>query len=107
MTVTKNGKRMGRPLGSKNKPKDATNSRINNQSKLIAELNRQLQQKSQECATQNIAVARLVEELDDTRGGIMELRKQLSEAQIAVLDGVAVIRYLEKKIYDLVKAEQK
>lgn len=107
MTVTKNGKRMGRPLGSKNKPKDATNSRINNQSKLIAELNRQLQYKSQECSIHNVSIARMVEEIDDNKGIIQDLRKQLAEAQIAVLDSVAVIRYLEKKIYDLVKGEQK
>jgi uncharacterized coiled-coil protein SlyX len=107
MTLSKNGKRMGRPAGSKNKPKGVVNDRINNQSKLIAELNRQLQAKSQECSMQNMSAEILAEKLDEVRDSNDDLRRQLAEAQIAVLDGVAVIRYLEKKVYDLVKAEAK
>ena len=107
MTLSKNGKRMGRPLGSKNKPKVVVNDRINNQSKLIAELNRQLQTKSQECSMQNISTEVLAEKLDEFRDANDDLRRQLAEAQIAVLDGVAVIRYLEKKIFDLIKADTK
>lgn len=100
MTLSKNGKRIGRPLGSKNRTKVKQDNRRLNQAKVIGELEERLFKLEYE----NFQFCQ-ERELDAQK--IQQLRKDLAEAQIAVLDGVAVIRYLEKKVYDLVKAEQK
>ena len=100
MTLSKNGKRLGRPRGSKTKPVAPKDNRRLNQAKIISELEGRVAQYD----FANCTMRREINMLNDT---VTKLRKELAEAQIAVLDGVAVIRYLEKKVYDLVKAEQK
>lgn len=100
MTLSKNGKRIGRPRGSKTKPVQPKDNRRLNQAKIIGDLELRIAQ----CDFANSSMHREVNLLNDT---VQRLRKELAEAQIAVLDGVAVIRYLEKKVYELVKAEAK
>ena len=97
MTLSKNGKRLGRPRGSKTKPVTPKDNRRLNQAKLISELEGRLAQYD----FANSSMRREINMLNDT---VQKLRKDLAEAQIAVLDGVAVIRYLEKKIVDLLEA---
>ena len=99
MTLSKNGKRLGRPRGSKNKPVLPKDNRRLNQAKIISDLENRLA----EYDYANMHMRQETKLLNDT---VQKLRKDLAEAQIAVLDSVAVIRYLEKKIYDLVKAEK-
>lgn len=99
MTLSKNGKRLGRPRGSKTKPVLPKDNRRLNQAKIISDLENRVVQ-------YDIAAMHMRQEIKLLNDTVQRLRKELAEAQIAVLDGVAVIRYLEKKVYDLVKAEK-
>lgn len=99
-TITKNGKRMGRPLGSKTRKKVVPSTPKVNHVEVIKDFQEKL-------FASEYANFQMSQELECNAEKIQDLRKQLAEAQIACLDGIAVIRYLEKKVYDLVKAEQK
>lgn len=71
-----------------------------NQAKVISDLQNQLQQEASTAAHWYNNSKAISSQAED-------LQKQLTEAQIAVLDSVAIIRYLEKKVFDLMKGIQK
>ena len=103
MTLSKNGKKIGRPRGSKTKAKipSPRNQGIRlQQAKMIKSCEDRIAQLEYDKMLL-VNANRKQEEL------IQHLRADLSKAQLACLDGVAVIRYLEKKVYELVKANER
>jgi len=104
MTLSKNGKRLGRPRGSKTKPKVES---INKEDRLNASKKSahdyEILRHSYEALDQAFA-----RDMYQANNRIRELNKELNDAKVVALDAFAVIRYLEKKIRDfLVKDEEK
>lgn len=74
--------------------------RKTNQAKVISDLDNQLKE-----LTSN--AHQWYENWQICSQDLNKVRAELTEAQIAVLDSVAIIRYLEKKVFDLMKGIQK
>ena len=103
MTLSKNGKKIGRPLGSKSKakiPSPRDQGVRLQQAKMIKSGEDRIAQLEYEKML-------LTNANNKQEEMIQHLRAELSKAQLACLDGVAVIRYLEKKVYELVKANER
>ena len=75
-------------------------SRKTNQAKVISDLDNQLKKLTYDAN-------QWYENWQICSQDLNKVRAELTEAQIAVLDSVAIIRYLEKKIFDLMKGIQK
>ena len=104
MTLSKNGKRLGRPRGSKTKPKVESVKKEDRLSAVKTLRNEYaVLQRSYEALDQSYA-----RDMYQAANRIRELSKELNDAKVVALDAFAVIKYLEKKLRDfIVKDEEK